>query len=643
MRSKPQKQRGVTLRSVLIGLLLIPINAYLVVQLETVWGIGDPTTMTIFFNVVFCLFLVIVLNLLLKQFLPRVALHQGELLTIYSILMVAVSVSGQDFTHTIFGTLGNARWFATPENEWADLFRGYVPEWLEPSADVLEGYFSGESSFYVSKHIRGWLQPMLWWTLFLTVLSFVMICINTIIRKQWIEKEKLTYPLVYLPFEMTRETSFKNKLLWLGFGVAAGINLVNGLDALFPVIPGIPLSYNLAAHFVERPWNAITAWPGMPIHVNPFIIGLTFIVPLGLLFSCWFFYLIWKLQYILGSMAGVNIPEYPFANQQVLGAYLGIVVVTLWMARKHLWAVLKAVLGVHSDVDDSTEPMRYRTAALGALLGIAFLVGFSYRAGMSAIFALAFFGIYFLILFAFTRMRAELGPLMHGIHYFGPFQLIVSIVGSHKISARTLTVAAPYWTHTKEFLNKPMPAYLESFKLADWANIDTQKLWKICLLATFLSIAITFWAFLDLGYKWGGPGAWRGNLAYNAIARLLRQPADPDGASLSATALGMIFVLVGTALRLRFFWWPLYPLAYPLAGYYYFNYLWFPFFICWLIKRTILKYGGIRAYRKALPLFLGLVLGDFVLGSVWAVIGLLTGESTYAFQELAARSTFAVG
>ena len=127
----------------LIGVAFIPLNAYLVVQLETVWGIGDPTTMTIFFNAIFCFFLVIVLNLLLTRWIPKNALNRGELLTIYSILMVSVSVSGQDFTHTIFGTLGNARWFATPENEWATLFLSYLPQWLEPSEKALEGYFFG--------------------------------------------------------------------------------------------------------------------------------------------------------------------------------------------------------------------------------------------------------------------------------------------------------------------------------------------------------------------------------------------------------------------------------------------------------------------------------------------------------------------
>jgi hypothetical protein len=637
MPDEQKKPRGVTLRAVLIGLAFIPINVYLVVQWETVWDIQDPTTLTIAFNAIFCLFLVIALNLPLRRLLPSVALHQGELLTIYSMLMVAVPVSGHDFTHSIMGTLGNARWFATPENEWADLFWGYVPQWLEPRADVLDGYYTGQSSFYTTRHIQGWLQPMLWWTLYLTVSSFVMICIDTIMRKQWIQREKLTYPLVHLPFEMTRtdsaESFFRNRLFWLGFGAAAGICLYNGFSVLFPAIPIIPISYNLNAHFVERPWSALRASRGMPIHVNPFAIGLAFTVPLDLLFSCWVFFLVWKLQHVVGSMAGVNVPQYPFVSQQILGGYLGILVIALWIARKHLWAVLNAVVGTHPDVDDSAEPMRYRTAALGALLGIAFLIGFCYRSGMSAVFATVFFVLYFLILFAFTRMRAELGPPTHGLTQFGPFQIIVSIVGSHSIPAQTLIASAPHWTHTKGFQSQPMPAYLESFKLAERSHIDTRKLWKVCLLATIVSIIVTFWAFLDLSYKWGGPGAWRGNLAYNAIERLLRQPVGTDTTLLSATAFGLIFVMAGTALRLRFLWWPLHPLGYPLAGYYFFAHLWFPFFVSWLIKAPLLKYGGIRAYRKALPLFLGLILGDFVLGSMWGIMGLLTGEPTYTFKN----------
>jgi hypothetical protein len=50
MPAEPKSESSVTFRAVLIGLAFIPVNVYLVVQLETVWGIGDPTTMTFFFQ-----------------------------------------------------------------------------------------------------------------------------------------------------------------------------------------------------------------------------------------------------------------------------------------------------------------------------------------------------------------------------------------------------------------------------------------------------------------------------------------------------------------------------------------------------------------------------------------------------------------
>ena len=148
------------------------------------------------------------------------------------------------------------------------------------------------------------------------------------------------------------------------------------------------------------------------------------------------------------------------------------------------------------------------------------------------------------------------------------------------------------------------------------------------------SLGITPVAPADkLSSTWDGPGVWRGNLAYNVIERLLKQPVGADSASLMSTAFGSIFVLRGTVLRLRFLWWPLHPIAYPLAGYHFFAHLWFPFLVSWLLKAPLLKYGGIRAYRKALPLFLGLILGDFVLGTMWGIMGLLTGEPAYTFKN----------
>ncbi|MFC1714049.1 DUF6785 family protein [Candidatus Poribacteria bacterium] len=634
MQHKTGKSGGVTFRSVLIGLAFVPINVYLVVQWETVWGTQYPTTMGIFFNAIFCLFLVAILNIALKKLLPKQALSQGELLTIYIVLLTAIATSGHDFSQGLFCSIGNISWFATQENEWAAIFGKYLPGWLTMSDhSVLRGFYEGESSLYTSHHIKGWLEPMIWWTLFLTVLAVTTIFINVLIRKQWIEREKLTYPLVQLPFEMTREDSvktfFRNRLLWIGFGIAAGLDIINGLNYLYQVFPAIPLSYNLGTHFTDRPWNAIG---NAYVQVNPYAIGLAFAIPLDLQFSCWFLFFIWKAQRVLGSIAGVNLPGYPFEDQQILGAYLGIAAVALWMGRKPMWQIMRKIIGLRSNMDDSGEPMKYRTAFLGTLLGITFLVVFSYKAGMSILFALSFFLIYYAIIFAFTRMRAELGPPLQGIHYAGPLQLMVATLGSRRISIQTFTAAAPYWPMTKEIRNTPTPFQLESFKLAEKAGIDTRKLWKVIVLATLVGVFLTFWAFLQLNYKWGGVGAWRGNVAYTTMERWIVNPVESDTKFLVATGFGFVFVVVNTIMRLRFLWWNLHPLGYPLAGYYHFERLWFPFLISWAVKWAILKYGGIKLYRKAFPLFLGLVLGEFIIGSLWGIIGLLSSKPTYAFK-----------
>ncbi|MBD3184903.1 hypothetical protein GF312_21650 [Candidatus Poribacteria bacterium] len=635
MKSREKRLGGVTIRAVLIGLLFVPINVYLVVQWETVWGTQYPTTMSIFFNAIFCLFLVTVLNLIARKYIPKSALTQAELLTTYVVLITAVTVSGHDFTQGLFCSVGTVKWFATTENEWMSIFGKHLPEWLTVTDEkVLQDFFEGESTFYDKKHIMGWLEPMLWWTFFLTTLAVTTIFINVLIRKQWIEREKLTYPLVQLPYEMTRENSatsfFKNRLLWIGFGIAAGIDILNGLNYLYRVFPAIPLRYNLGTQFVEKPWNAMGSfW----VQVNPYAIGLAFAIPLDLQFSCWFLFLFWKFQRIMGSAIGLNLPGYPFEDQQILGAYLGIAAVAIWMGRKPLWQILKRIIGLASEVDDSDEPMKYRTAFVGTILGIVLLVAFSYRAGMSIVFAIAFFLIYFTIIFSFTRMRAELGPPLQGIHYSGPLQLMVALLGSRGISSQTFTAAAPYWPLTKEIRNTPTPFQLESFKLAERSGINTKKLWKVIAVITCLSVFLTFWAFLQLNYKWGGVGAWRGVSAYTTMERWITNPVETNYNFLIATGVGFIFVVINTFLRLRFLWWTLHPLGYPLAGYYHFEKLWFPFFISWATKMIILKYGGIKLYRKAFPFFLGLVLGEFVIGSLWGIIGLLTSRPTYAFKS----------
>ena len=165
---------------------------------------GHPTTASLFFNVIFLLLLLTFFNLSVTRFAPKVALSQAELLTLYVMLSIASAISGHDQLIGLPPALGHPFWFATPENEWDALFFNHIPPWLSVSdKNVLRGYYQGESSFYFSAHLRAWFGPFVWWSLFYLVILFILLCINSILRKQWIEREKLSYPIIQLPLALS--------------------------------------------------------------------------------------------------------------------------------------------------------------------------------------------------------------------------------------------------------------------------------------------------------------------------------------------------------------------------------------------------------------------------------------------------------
>ena len=55
--------------------------------------------------------------------------------------------------------------------------------------------------------------------------------------------------------------------------------------------------------------------------------------------------------------------------------------------------------------------------------------------------------------------------------------------------------------------------------------------------------------------------------------------------------------------------------------------LWFSFFLGWLANHLTIRYGGVVLFRRVRLLFAGLILGDFLMGGVFAVIGLWMGQS----------------
>ncbi len=85
-----------------------------------------------------------------------------------------------------------------------------------------------------------------------------------------------------------------------------------------------------------------------------------------------------------------------------------------------------------------------------------------------------------------------------------------------------------------------------------------------------------------------------------------------------------MLVTIGLGLlRLRFWWWPFHPLGYLAANCWGMHWFWVPFFIGWGAKVLTLRYGGLRLYRRMMPLAVGLMMGDMVGRGIWQLGNIL--------------------
>ena len=626
--SKPPA--SVSWRSIAIGLILIPINCYWITYIELVQYSAQPTIVSLIFTVVFNVLVLMGFNQVIKRFLPRVALSQGELLVIYVMLSVASATAGHSMMEILVSTLGHAFWFATPENDWKDLFWRYIPEWLVVTdKGVLSGYYEGDSTLHTKQHLLGWLTPVLNWFAFLFAMLFVMVCITVIVRRPWTEDEKLAYPIIQLPARMTSDGFFTNRLMWVAFGLVAAFDIVNGLHHVFPAIPSV---YEKAYRFrfTEKPFSAM-GW--LRLGIYPFVLGIGFLIPLDLLFSSWFFFWVWKGQQIIGSVMGLEGTGYPYVNYQGFGAYMGIFLIAVWRSRKHLQNILGARVRPTSTRD---EPMSPLILMLALISGVAFLTFFCLRAGMSLWAILVFFGLYFAFSTAVSRMRAELGSPMHDLHYTGPERVMVAALGTRPLGPNNLSMFSFFWFFTRTFDSHPMPHQLEGFKLASTSGIRSRFMLFAILAALFVGILSQFWALISVPYRLGAVHEMSrvpiiyGSEPWTQLQKWLTNPLAPDYWAVGFTGIGLLFALFLMLMRMKFFWFPFHPAAYAtVCGSWAVNYIWFSLGVVWVLKLVILKYGGRNAHRKAMPFFLGLILGQFTVGSLWTILGMVFNIPTY--------------
>jgi hypothetical protein len=631
--------RAVTGRALLIALALIPVNTYWILEIEVVRFVSWPTILSAQMNVLFLLLVIAAGNRALCRFSPRRALAPGELIVIYAMLALATVMCGSDFGQMLLAVISYPAYYG-PGNGWDSLFLNYLPDWLVVrDRDALEGYFEGHASLYTAGRWRAWLVPGLAWLTFVVALFVALACLSALLRRHWNEHERLSYPIAQTPLALsTNERGlFGRPLFWIGFVIAAAVDLWNGLHVLVPAVPDLGTKgINLTEGFEPRLAQALGAWP---LAIYPFAIGMGMLMPVDLSFSLWFFYLLVKGELILTRlMAWDADPRAPYLAEQRSAAWIAIAASLLWLNRRHLARLVTGAFAKEGRLRLPHEPMSPRAAVWGLGIATGYLLLFSVGAGMPLPASALFFVVYLLFALALTRFRAETGAIAHDHFHGGPGDLAVLTAGSGAFSPRLLTAFSLFFWFNRSYGTHPMPFAMEGYYLGERVSVPGRALVGAMLLAVVAGYVALFWVGLHRMYSLGAATAnVRGDLVrsfvegYPRLAGWIASPTEYHLPTI-ATVAGAFFFTLGLAwTRLNTAFGALHPVGFALASAWSMDYLWSSLLVAWLINLFLVRYGGVYAFRRARPLYFGLILGEATFGSLWALAGILLDTPTYSF------------
>ena len=641
---------GVTVRSVVIGLAFTAAIAFVTPYSDLLvrgsWMACSHLPMA---PLLVLMFMLTAVNTLFCRIAPRASLTHAELMTAYIIMLVGALLPSFGLAAYLIPTIAGVNYFASPENRWDSIFFHYIKPWLVPFDPAGGPKQPAVKQFYEGIHPYEpipwgiWVRPLLVWSLFAFALFFVWMCLATILRRQWVDREKLAFPLVQLPIEMARTDSvptaanafFRNKFMWAGFAIPVLIHSLNSLHIYFPSAPSLTLNLPLNQFFPAMPWNAMGPFM-MLTHFA--VIGFSFLLSADLSFSLWFFFLLFKAQEVLAAALGMEpqyMPNYhtqSFAAYQMLGGFLVFFGYMLYLSRRQMREVVRKAFSGDDSVEDASEPLSYRTALLGLIFGTLFLSAWCTMAGMSFPTALISMLIFYLIAITLARFVAE-GGLLFIQAPFRPTDLMASAVGIGAVGPANLTALAfverIFIFDLRGFL---MPSLMDGFRLSDAARIKRRVLTLTMafsiVLATVISCATVIW----IAYRRGGGVNLLGWFLtgspftqFNVLAQQIASPGPRDWSGAAFTSVGALVTLFISYMRVRFTWWPFHPIGYAMGPSWPMIQLWFSIMVGWLMKTLILRYGGMRGFARARPFFLGLVLGEFTVAGLWLVIDAFTG------------------
>ena len=618
----------ITRRAIVLGILTITGMFYYIVQVGEGLGVAQfvkgELPMAFWMPFVIWIFL----NIGIKRLWPRIALRQGEMLTLFAMLWVVGTIPQLGWANYWLFILTVPTAFATVENQWAEAFFDYMPWHVYPpaSTDFMDYFWNGLPEG-MALPWDSWMPVMAQWLSVSMGMLIFGLCLLVVFNRQWVEAEKLSFPLAQMPQDLTRGFDgkrrlpdiFYTRLFWVGFAL---VFLPTAYNMITYFSPGLPQARLYWEHYNLQIGPHVPR--GIWFRVMPLVIAMTYLCPLDIMGSLLAFYALtipkeWVMRRV-GFSAGA--PDQEIGPIEVLymesyGALIFIAFWSIWLARRHLRGVWHHV---RYGSGDRRDVRLYRWALAGMAFSMIYVVSWAVTLGVSVPLALFTFVLMALVYFVTSKLIAATGfaYLFPNDPHLKGETFVIDLIGTTNLENRNL-VAYKVFTSKAFFGDLRLQAWPAVTHVLRIFSLRLQPAWiaALVIVAYPVGFIIGMGATIDLAYEvGGGPMAGAATLfvaVYDRTAHLLLNPTSPDVEKTLLWIMGF-FEAAGIAyLRARFHWFPIHPLG--LAFQYTFGtwLYWFSLFLVWCAKLAVLRIGGVQAFLTGKPLFYGLAIG-YVVG-----------------------------
>jgi len=244
----------------------------------------------------------------------------------------------------------------------------------------------------------------------------------------------------------------------------------------------------------------------------------------------------------------------------------------------------------------------------------------------------------FVIFLALTRVIVEAG-LSSAVEGMSGAGFLVSGVGSTVLGPAGMMASGFTLAWAGDLLIFMMAPCANGIRMLHGVKVSKKVVLGMMAAAVVIGIGGSVYATLQMGYSYGALNLHRQYFSglfalepFRFASRFIESPTGPYWPGWIWTGVGSAVMAALMMARHYLLWWPLHPIGYVVSGTWILNSIWFNIFLAWMIKAMVLKYAGPNGYRATRVFFLGVILGQFVVGGMWLVTDAFTGMTGNAIR-----------